>query len=501
MNKYKQYVAIPLISFCFILLTGVMNTSFGQKTMSLQEVVKLAQKQSPDALKAKHQLVAAFWRYKNFRRGLMPQLVFNGTLPYYNRSINEYLQDDGTQSYLASEYLQYSGSLELQKTIGLTGAGIYLSSSLQGVRNIGPDGSTENYLSTPVKIGLTQPLFNYNPYKWSKQIEPLQYTKAKRVYMETNEQVALTAINHYFSLLNAQIGLQIATLNEANYDTLYKIAQGRYSSGKIAEDELLQLELKLLQSQTQREDAQLRLENAQFQFKSYLRLPEELSVSLVTPVPEKINPIHAEKAVEYALENSSYLLELDREMLNARSEVDRAKKQNGFNADLFLEFGLTKNDPDFNRVYVNPNDKQNVRLGVNMPILDWGLRKGQVKLAESQMEIIRTDHEQKRIDYRQSIYLEAAKYNMQKKLLNIAAKSDTVASRSYELTKNRYIVGKINVVELNIAQNNRDQSEIAYINALRTYWESYFSLRKTTLYDFDKNEPIRLLPEDFEGEF
>lgn len=477
-----------------------LNAQKQIQTMSLDRAIELAKQQSPDALKAKHQLIASYWEYKTFKRGLMPQLTFNGTLPSYNRSIDEITQDDGTQAFHAINRMNYSASLDLRKNIGLTGADIYLSSALQSYRNMDPSNPTKNYLATPVNIGLNQPLFQYNPYKWNKQIEPLKYTKAKRAYLEANEQVAITAINYYFNLLSAQIGVKIAVLNEANYDTLFKIAKGRYASGKIAEDELLQLELKLLQSKTSLESVNLNLQNAQFKFKSFLRIDETINIELTTPSPNEISQVNTEKAISIAKENSSYLLDLEQSMLEAKSNVNRAKTQNGFNADLFLEFGLTKSDPNYKNIYTDPLDRQNAVLGIKVPILDWGLKEGQIKLAESQLDIIRTDSEQKQIDYKQTIYLQAAEYNMQERLLEIAAKSDTVARKSYDLTKNRYIIGKINVVELNIAQANKDQSEMAYINALKTYWRTYYLLRKMTLFDFEKDQPLNLVVDDFDIE-
>jgi outer membrane protein len=54
------------------------------------------------------------------------------------------------------------------------------------------------------------------------------------------------ATRFFFDLLLEQINLEIALKNQANNDTIYKIAQGRYNLGKIAEDELLQLELTLM---------------------------------------------------------------------------------------------------------------------------------------------------------------------------------------------------------------------------------------------------------------
>ena len=44
---------------------------------------------------------------------------------------------------------------------------------------------------------------------------------------------------NFFSLALAQINKQIAEMNYSNADTLFRIAQGRYQLGTIAEDELL----------------------------------------------------------------------------------------------------------------------------------------------------------------------------------------------------------------------------------------------------------------------
>ena len=86
---------------------------------------------------------------------------------------------------------------------------------------------------------------------------------------------------------------------------------------------------------------------------------------------------------------------------------------------------------------------------------------------------------------------------MQKNQLRIAAKSDTVARKTYEVTKGRYLIGKINsILDLNNAQIETDNSEKSYYYALQTFWRSYFELRKMTLFDFVRNEPIQFNFED-----
>ena len=88
--------------------------------------------------------------------------------------------------------------------------------------------------------------------------------------------------------------------------------------------------------------------------------------------------------------------------------------------------------------------------------------------------------------------MKVAEYNMQQNQLVIAAKSDTVAAKSYTASKNRYLIGKISVTDLNIAQTEKDKATIAHIRALQTFWRNFYELRKMTLYDFYKEQAIEV---------
>ena len=66
-----------------------------------------------------------------------------------------------------------------------------------------------------------------------------------------------------------------------------------------------------------------------------------------------------------------------------------------------------------------------------------------------------------------------------------------MAVKRFEVAKNRYIVGKIGIDNLYLAQNERDGALRGYIEALRGYWNSYYQLRRLTLYDFAEKKAIR----------
>ncbi|MBT7995528.1 MAG: TolC family protein, partial [Bacteroidetes bacterium] len=125
-----------------------------------------------------------------------------------------------------------------------------------------------------------------------------------------------------------------------------------------------------------------------------------------------------------------------------------------------------------------------------LPILDWGLAKGRSKMAESNMELIQTRVDQDRIDFEKELYLKVMQFNMQMTQLLIASKADTIGQKRFKVSKHRYLIGKIDITDLNLAQEEKDMARKNYISTLRLYWDSYFEIRRLTLFDFLKNERI-----------
>jgi outer membrane protein TolC len=463
------------------------------RRITLDDAIEVAKVQSPDALNSKQQFKTNFWEYRAFRGTYLPQLGVSGTLPDLNRSIEKYTYPDGTESFIRQQYVSYNANMAISQKIGFTGGTVFVNSGLQRVDNFFDTSATlTSYLSTPINIGYTQPIFKFNTYKWDRKIEPLKYEQAKRKYLEDVEQISITATDNFFNLLQAQVEKKIALTNLSNYDTLYRIAKGRYEVGKIAENDLLSLELNVLKAQAAVENANLGLDNAVFKFRSYLRIKDTIPIELIPPANIDFFTINPNQAIDQAYKNSSQSLDFKRRLLEAARDVNMAKRDGRFDADLTAVFGLTQSATSLGEAYQKPLDQQQVAIAVTVPIVDWGVARGKIKMAQSQEEIVKTSVEQEEIDFRRNVYLMVVQFNMQKKQLMIAAKSDTVARKTYEVTKGRYLIGKINsILDLNNAQIQTDNAELSYYSTLQTYWRNYFELRKQTLYDFRNNRPLQ----------
>lgn len=484
-----QLLFTYLLTMTLVLPAGAQQDNINY--LSLDDVIYIAQQQSPDALIAKHQFRSNYWEFRSFRADYLPGLILEGTTPFYNRSIRPITQQDGTVEYRGINQSNSMLELSISQNIGLTGGKISLNSGLSRLDDFTAASIDPSYQANIINVRFDQPIFRYNPYKWNRHIEPMKYEMAKRKYLENVEQVAITATQYFFNMLQTQIDMQIAVKNMHNYDTLFRIAQGRYQLGKIAENDLLQLELNFLKAEAAVEQSELDFENNLFRLKSYLRIKEDVPIELIPPSVADFFTIKADKALDEAKYNSSTALDFEKRRLEAQSQVNLAKMQGRFEADFSATFGLEQQGASIPGAYTQPLDAQMVAFNFTLPILDWGSARGRIKMAESNEELVVTSVEQDEIDFEQNIFIQVMQFNMQENQLRIAAKSDTIARKRYVVTQQRYMIGQVNdVLELSNAQIDNDNALKGYFQALRNYWRNYYQIRMQTLYDFKADRPI-----------
>lgn len=486
-------VILILVTVLSVLVTPDLNAQ-EIKRLTLDEVIMLAADQSPNALMAKHRFRSSYWQYRTFVAEYRPLLTLNGTVPNYSSAYNRVWNSSKQEyEYVAVNVLQTQGALSLTQNIGPTGGTISLNSDI--THEVDFERDSYKYITSPLNIVLTQPLFRYNELKWQKKIEPLKYEEARKTYLREVENVRIMAVQNFFSLALAQINREIAETNMQNADTLYQIAKGRYNLGTIAEDELLQMELSYLNAGTAINESEINLRDREIRLRSFLGFNQNVRLELLIPSYVPDIEVEVAEVLRLAEENNPDLIALERQLVEAQSSVAQAKAEKGLNANLTASYGLRDQDHDLNLAYSDPDRQQSVRLGLSMPILDWGLGRGRYKMARSSQELTQVQVEQSRIDFEQNLMLDVQQFNLQDDQVKIAAKADTVAAKMFEVTKQRFLIGKIDVLELNNADTKKDQNKRSYIQALSNYWVYFFNMRSLTLYDFLNRKPLET---DFE---
>ena len=460
------------------------------KRLTFEEVIKLAESQSPNALMAKHRFRASYWQYRTFVAQYRPSLTLTGNTPDYSNALDRvYDSQSETWIYKATNTMSNLGSLSLAQNIGLTGGSISLNSDLTLYNDI--QNTSRKYITSPISVGLNQPIFRYNALKWQRKTEPLKYQAAMKTYVAGIENVHQSAVQSFFSLALEQINEQIANTNYLNADTLWQMAQGRYNLGTIAEDELLQMQLSWLNAETARKQAAMNLRDREIRLRSFLGITDDkVRLELIIPTDIPSLQVTTQEVYDLAMANNPDIINQQLTLLTAQSSLAQAKGERGFKATLTASFGLRDQDWAFSQAYANPSQTQRVRLGFTLPILDWGLGRGKVKMAQSSLELAQVQSAQAVTDFAQNLYLDVEMFNLQASQVAIAAKSDTVAQKMFEVTKQRFMIGKIAVLELNNADTRKDQNRRAYVQSLQNYWNYFYNLRYLTLFDFILKKPL-----------
>ncbi len=489
----KKYILVTL--FLFAIGTSSFAQEPEKKVMTLDEVIELASQQSLDAFINKNMYLSSYWEFRYFKADRLPSLTLDATPFNYNRSVQKvYNFDENRDEFVERQSFDSDLSLLLNQNVGLTGGQVFAQSNLSVTQKLGND-KVSSFSSTPFMIGYSQNINGYNELKWKAKIEPIKFEKAKKQFIQDQEDLALKATRLFFDLLDAQIEVTISETNQANADTLYTIGKGRFQVGTVTQDELLDLELSYMNAQLALTKAKLQLDRAEAQLNSFLGQDKNTRIecSIPTDLPEL--QIDALKAVDKAMTNNPEIINQQQRLLSEDERVKIAQSETGISGDVFALYGLNQNAENFDGVYKDPLDQQRLRIGVNIPILDWGRRKGQLSMARSNREAVRLSINQEKIDFEQNVIMNVMEFNLQGMQVMNSSKADTIAQMKYDVTQQRFLIGKQDITRLNIARTDREQARRAYINSLRSYWNYYYSIRSLTLFDFEKNIT---LSEDFD---
>ena len=68
--------------------------------------------------------------------------------------------------------------------------------------------------------------------------------------------------------------------------------------------------------------------------------------------------------------------------------------------------------------------------------------------------------------------------------------ADAIAQQRYKTSIETFLIGKINTLDLNDAQNSKDEARQKHISELYYYWYYYYQIRSLTLWDFRTNTEL-----------
>jgi outer membrane protein len=449
--------------------------------LTLTDAVALAQKQGLSAEASRQTLNAARARDRAFNARLMPQVSLGGVAANYNHAIIPVLQPTGETHFVSQSQNESSMGLTVSQAIPWLGSTLSVGSYLD---RVDVTGTGRTYNSKPFLIALDQDLLKPRTTLWDARAEDLRANLAERQYLESREDLALNTASAFFDYYAANVALRNATTNVAVNDTLYTLNKGRFEVGKIGENELLQSELQLLRARATLDGAKLERDRSESALRRLVNVHSHDTLVVVPPQNVPTVEVDPEMAVRQALQHASIVEQAAFDSVNARRAETTARLNNGFNASIHATYGMNQTSNLFGLAYTSPLPQQQFSMQVRMPILQWGGGRADVQAARAMQSEVASQSRARREQLVEDARYAALQLTQSQRMLLIAAKADTVAQKRFEVAKNRYVIGKIGVSDLYIAQNEKDQALEAYVQALRGFWTNYYHLRRVTLYDF-----------------
>lgn len=490
MKRKMLYIILGLTCY------GSVQAQQDSLILDLQTTVNMANSSSLSAFRAKNMYEANYWEFRNFKAQRLPALTLNMTPLRYKRDFtSRYDSERNIDVYRKQQSLYSYGNLSLSQNFDWLGGTFFVDSELGYFKNFG-DKSYTQYSSVPVRVGYRQQLLGYNPFKWEKRIAPLKYKIAQKDLLYNLERTAEESSHYFFALAMAQAQYELAKDNVKNSKILYEIGQERHKIAGIRQSELLTLRLDQVNAQNSLQNAQISVNRAMFALASYLNVGKNTPIRLVLPDYPKAVDISVELALEQAKNNNPDFMKSQQEVLQLKQTLDRTKREAMFNVGISASVGFNQVAETLGKAYQDPLQQDIATLTLSVPLLDWGVRKGRYNMAKSNLNVAEFTALQNELKIEEDVIMTVGDFSVQQGLINSAEEALELAKMAYEQTRERFIIGKADINSLTLSNNRHQEAQRNYISALRNYWLSYFKIRRLTLYDFEKQEPITISFDD-----
>jgi outer membrane protein TolC len=456
----------------------------------LGDCIEIATENSLQAFKAKNLYLSSYWEFRTYKAGRLPSISFQLSPMNYSRSITErydYLQN--IDVFRQQQSISSSGGLSVSQKVDLTGGTFTLNTGLNYLRSSGEQLYTQ-FSSTPVRLGYSQSLFGFNSFKWTKKIEPLKYEKAQKQFLYTREDIALTAVRNFFDLATAQSEYEMAEENLSSADSLYMAGKERSRISTLSPADLMTLELDLINAENSLENAAIHLQRSTNAFITYFSFDKDSQIKLFLPEKPCDMSITIEEALAYMRDFNPDILSYRQQMIESEQALERSKKTGGFDANVSASVGFNQSGSRLVDAYNNPSRQENVNISLSIPVVDWGIRKGQRLMAKNTHIATQLQIEQNEQNLELELIASVLEFNKQQNLLKRAEEAMNLAIASYSINKQRFIVGRVDINTVTLSLNRRKEARRNYLSILNNYWKCYYTIRKLTLFDFEKQESL-----------
>ncbi len=498
----KKKQVIIFLSFLLSTIVAISVYAQSPRILTLEESINIALGQSFDAARLEQSLINSEMGLRAAQAGLKSnsELVLS-RLPNYQDNERQTALSGGSFSFDRQKFLDMQAELYINQPIKLTDGVVSLVGVFQRFQQYGRIPKriedTIHIFEDPIeyspqlRLRFRQPLFTLNRLSTEFHKAELNLKKTQQIYTRTQLDIIHNVTANFYNLFRAQKQLEIDLAQVEQSENAYRIANLKQQAGLLPEVEVLRLEVDLADARNRAAASEASLQGTEDSFKQLIGLPIEESVQATTILTYKIIDVTLEKAMQEALKRRTELRtdEIDLELSTISvKETDALREIKG---ELNISYGIFQRDSAFANAFKNFADDRSVTLSLNIPLWDWNKNSYQVQAAKANLESNRLTQKNRIETIKQEIRAVVRNLKSAQQRIDITKRSEELAEKSYQISLLKFENGDLSTQDLALEQNRLTQARINSLNAIIDYKQALSDLRRKTLWDFEKNQPVQ----------
>lgn len=443
---FKRFFTIALIWFC------IMGTARPETVLTVEKVRSLALEYNRQLQSARKELDRSRGEIISARAGAFPQLSFNGR---YTRNLKK------REMFLPGEFLDEEGFVKV------------------------PISQNNDF---DFSISLTQPLYMGGKVGAALSIARIYERYSQEKVSEIESEIIFGGESMFYAAILAESNLEVlkSVFEQLSYNL--EVVEKFYNQGMVSEFELLRAKVEKLNIEPQLIAAESRLNLSRKELKSFLGLPLEDEISLVSDYSDTtiidLPPLDSLKTIA----------------LRERPEIKQARLQkNGYDKavriaksdwiyptiSLNTTYQVTASSDDFRLNDRNISKSWAASLLLNIPLFDGGRTIGEVRKAKTDYYQAVLAEQQLQDDIRLEVEQAYDNLIQAKKALNLQKETIGQAEEGMRIANLRYQSGVGTQLEVLSAQTALTDARTNLAGAIYSFRLAKSALRKAARFDIN----------------
>ncbi|MBI4552106.1 MAG: TolC family protein [Candidatus Latescibacteria bacterium] len=466
--------------------------------LTLEQSLDIALTQSFDVKRLEQSLMGSRMNLKAAEAGFKSNGELQLTsLPNFEQNERRTPLPGGTFAFDRQQFMDVQTDVFANQPIGATNGLFSLIGSLQRFQQFdvrtGPGGSSNpSQYGTQVRLQFRQPLFTYNRLKTGLRKAELNLESTLQTYTRNQLDLVFNVTSRFYDFYRAQQQLLLDQQEVARAEESYRVARLKQEAGLLAEVDVLRLEVDLANARNTAANSEASLRQNEDAFKVLIGVPLETSVEVTTGLTYRPVTVSVEAAIGHALQRRTELRTDDITIQLGEINVTEIDAQREITGELFLSYGLFNRRDRFQDIVSDFNNDRRVQLSVSVPLWDWSQNTYSVQAARANLENDRLTRQHRVNTIKQEIRAAVRNFSSAQQRVEITRRSQELAEKSYRISFLKFQNGELNTQDLTLEQNRLAQARRNSLDAIIDYQQALADLRRKTLWDFERNQPVRL---------